>query len=231
MLNNPIIPEGVTKIGWGAFKGCSNITNISFPDSLIETENCVFQDCINLLTVRFAHGLQKLDFLVFDHCPQLMEVYFPDLPSWMNVDWKKASMVTDQANLFINGEEIHDLVIPGEIKEIPESACEGYNKLYSVTVQEGVEIIGAYAFQSSQNLETVYLPESLKRIEERAFAECSSLKKVVIASPRTKVSKSAFVDCCEDLIVENKEGKHLPFGARSSRPIIRTTITKTKLQF
>ena len=44
----PSIPEGVTKIGWDAFSGCSNLTSVTIPEGLIEMEGAAFENCSSL---------------------------------------------------------------------------------------------------------------------------------------------------------------------------------------
>ena len=42
------LPEGLETIREGAFAGCRNLTDINFPGSLKEIEDCAFKDCVNL---------------------------------------------------------------------------------------------------------------------------------------------------------------------------------------
>ena len=40
-----IIPEGTTKIEWGAFYGCENLHSVLIPDSVTEIVNNAFYGC------------------------------------------------------------------------------------------------------------------------------------------------------------------------------------------
>ena len=46
-----ILPEGITSIGYGAFKGCTNLTQITFPASITSIGEHPFWDCYNLAFV------------------------------------------------------------------------------------------------------------------------------------------------------------------------------------
>ncbi len=80
-----------------------------------------------------------------------------------------------------------DIVIPSVYKGKPVTMIENgafYNQtaLTSVTISEGVRIIGGYAFRGCVRLETVKIPDTVFEIEFRAFEGCTSLKSVEIAS-------------------------------------------------
>ena len=68
-----------------------------------------------------------------------------------------------------------DLVIPGNVKEIKQSAFS-YAHTNSITIEEGVERIGMYAFQHT-NFKSgkIVLPDSLVYLEECAFADNKDL--------------------------------------------------------
>jgi hypothetical protein len=46
-----ILPEGLTSIGYGAFKGCTNLTQITFPANITSSAEHPFWDCYNLAFV------------------------------------------------------------------------------------------------------------------------------------------------------------------------------------
>lgn len=45
---NYTIPNSVTTIGEGAFRGCDSLTNITIPNSVTTIEDRAFSGCINL---------------------------------------------------------------------------------------------------------------------------------------------------------------------------------------
>ena len=42
------IPDGVTEIGWGAFKGCTSLTSLDIPDSVTKIRKDAFKGCKKL---------------------------------------------------------------------------------------------------------------------------------------------------------------------------------------
>ena len=67
--------------------------------------------------------------------------------------------------------------------------------LKKITISNGIEHIGAYAFSYCDNLESIILPESLKNIERDAFYACSSLKDITLPNGITSIDWYAFQNC------------------------------------
>lgn len=63
------------------------------------------------------------------------------------------------------------------------------------TIPEGVEVIGAFAFQCSQFLKKVNLPSTLKIIEWRAFSFCEELSEILLPEGLEIIDEDAFEFC------------------------------------
>lgn len=72
--------------------------------------------------------------------------------------------------------------------EIPEFDINGdtlrkYNgEDETVTIPDGIRVIGSKAFAENRKIKTVILPDAVETIQNYAFAECSNLEKVVTGS-------------------------------------------------
>lgn len=79
-----------------------------------------------------------------------------------------------QTNTYSNGKGV--IKCNGQIAYIPNRLFaaddDGYHKLESVSIPEGVITLSSYAFYGCERLSEISLPNSLKRIEDYAFAEC-----------------------------------------------------------
>lgn len=73
-------------------------------------------------------------------------------------------------NLYLNGELVTDLVVPGSVPTVENYAFRGATCLKSVTFEEGVETLGDMAFNSCTSLEVIRIPKSLKSADESAFS-------------------------------------------------------------
>ena len=93
-----------------------------------------------------------------------------------------------------------NIIIPSSynglpVKEIDTSAFEYCSSLTSVTIGNGVTIIGYTAFADCTNLTSVVIPDSVTSIRTAAFEYCSSLTSVVIPDSVTSIMHAAFADC------------------------------------
>ena len=80
------------------------------------------------------------------------------------------------------------------VTTIGESAFKG-SAVTSVSMPEGITIIGFEAFSGCQNLESVALPESLTTLGIRTFGGCQSLKTIKIPSGVRAIPSSCFNGC------------------------------------
>ncbi len=89
--------------------------------------------------------------------------------------------------------EIQRLSIPSTMKEMESSFSASY-ELRDLELNEGVEVIGKYAFSNCISLETVVLPSTVTEIGYRAFSGCEKLTEIVFTGDPAAVSDAAFYD-------------------------------------
>lgn len=77
-----------------------------------------------------------------------------------------------------------------------------YQKIKSVTIEDGVTSIGAFAFYSCSNLTSVTVGNSVTHIGNAAFYECYSLTSVNIPNSVTEIGNGAFYLCSDLSAVE-----------------------------
>ena len=90
---------------------------------------------------------------------------------------------------------IESVTIPDGVKVIGERAFAGCSSLATVSLPNSLIEIGGGAFAGCSSLVTVSLPNSLIEIGERAFADCSKLASVVIPNGITEIKNHAFFRC------------------------------------
>ena len=150
----------VTEIGNQAFASCRTLTSVSIPRSITTIEASAFVNC-------FA----------------LKSVYISDLKAWCGIQFANAQsspFYTKRCDLYLNGEEIKDLVIPSGVTTIEKYAF--YNaKITSVTISEGVTKIADSAFDNCESLTSVTIAPSVTEIGNSAFQYCRALTAVNIS--------------------------------------------------
>ncbi|EJK52998.1 hypothetical protein THAOC_27641 [Thalassiosira oceanica] len=77
-LQQVAIPSSVTKLGYGAFSACTNLTEVKFGEGLEIIRDGAFQGCTALRSVTIPSSVTKLGNYAFDTCRNLAVVQFSD---------------------------------------------------------------------------------------------------------------------------------------------------------
>lgn len=226
-IKDLVIPEGVSSINSGAFIGCLGLETVTISNQVAQIEDYAFKGCSNLNSVIIPSSVNYIGFDTFSGCESLTAVNISDLAAWCQITFQTRSRYTTdyQCNplyyahhLYLNGEEIIDMVIPDSVASINSIAfysCEGLKTvtfsesvksigtrafaacfgLTSVTMQEGLSTIGESAFNGCYNLTSVTLQEGLTLIDEDAFIGCSNLTSIYIPSTVNTIKNNAFSGC------------------------------------
>ena len=184
-----IIPESVehestaysvTSIGEAAFAYCSGLTSVTIPNSVTSIEKKAFQNCYGLTSVTIPNSVTSIGDMAFFNCKGLTSVHISDIIAWCNIDFggSYSNPLSYAHNLYLNGEEVKDLVIPNSVTSIGVRAFFDCSGLTSVTIPNSVESIGEYAFSRCSGLTSVTIPNSVESIGEYAFSRCSGLQDV-----------------------------------------------------
>ena len=115
-----LIPEGVTEIGYVAFKSFG-IRSVVLPDSLQIINTYAFQSCNNLTSVEFGNGPLELKDCVFAYCKNLKEM-----------DLKGVKRIGIQA--FACCDKIHTVKLHEELESIEMDAFFDCPNLKEITL-------------------------------------------------------------------------------------------------
>lgn len=141
-------------IGGGAFNGCYNLESITIPESVISIGCNAFKGCT------------KLEKAVFASVSNICQ---------MNFGNSFANPLSNAHHLYINGEEVTDLVIPGTNSVIGNYSFYGCNNIKSVSIPNSVAEIGISAFDGCNKLKYLTIPKSISILRDDAFYNCDSL--------------------------------------------------------
>lgn len=168
------VPDGVTKIMGLAFFQNPNIKTVTLPTSVSELDPytiapfagySAFTDCASLTAINVKSGN----------------------PTFKSVDGVVYSADGETLAMYPSGKEMDPFVVPATTKHIAQSAFLYTKKLKNITISEGVEDIGAYAFKNS-GIKSASIPASVTSISDGVFVNCSNLETVDVASANTAYS-------------------------------------------
>ena len=183
-LTTVTIEDGLVEIGLDAFRECKNLESVTLPESLITMGRGAFEFCTSLKIVKIPSNVTTIPESCFYCCSSLESVIIPE--GVMSI----GSFAFDSCNLktltlpeslttlgnsaFRYNQTLKKVEIPSKVTEIPLCCFVLCSLLESVTIPEGVTIVGPYAF-SDGSLKTLTLPSTVKEIGNNAFHRPKSI--------------------------------------------------------
>ena len=131
--------------------------------------------CTGLLSVTIPPSIKSIATDAFDECDNLTAVNITDIVSWCNISFANnySNPLSKAHHLFLNGEEVTDLVIPNSVTTIKDYSFGGCSGLTSITIPNNVTSIGVGSFSRCSGLTTIVSEiENPFEISDNVF-ECS----------------------------------------------------------
>ena len=157
----------------------------------------VFFDSSRLTSVTIPNSMESIGDFAFYFCFGLTSVHISDIAAWCNIDFDGyfSNPLCFAHHLYLNGEEVKDLVIPNSVTSIGVYAFSGCSGLTSVTIPNSVTSIESEVFSGCSGLTSVTIPNSVTSIGVAAFYSCSGLNSVTIPNSVTSIERNAFCGC------------------------------------
>lgn len=199
-LKKVTVPSNVSVIQAYAFDECESLESVTLSKGIKELKYGVFYSCTALKSIVLPEGLTTLGGNVFHDCTSLADITIPKSlvkmePCFRRTPWYdkyKEQELKKGTGLVMINDTLYDapkfsgtsLVLPSNTKYVVGSGeLNGpftYAKnLTSVTLNEGLEGIGNYAFLGT-NITKLKLPSTLKEIGE--YKICPDNTVVTVAS-------------------------------------------------
>ena len=196
------IPETVTYIDWGAFKGSIGLSGtITIPSKVSEIEDYAFSGCISIAGVVFKDGAKK----------QIGENAFSGCKAIKSVDFGK-SVINIKEGAFSNCSSIKNVTVPDSVTYIGGGAFENCISINSAVIGNGVTEIGNQSFANCKKLSELTIGNNVTVIDWGAFKDCVSLPKVTIPAKVSNIEDYAFNSCTKLNKVDIKDGVKKEIG-------------------
>ena len=212
------IPEGVTTISAGLFKGCEHITHVSIPTTLEEIPASTFSYCRKLERVAIPEtaALKNVQADAFSFCDSLRMIQLPEAVSTIGEKafWGCTSLESINIPPFVTalGKNCFFLCPISRIvfssvnqacgllfeyssscmSETPWHLYIQGEEVTHLTIPEGFTSLGRRQFENCVSLRSVKIPSTLESIGERAFMGCTSLQRTEFASIESMCGLAAY---------------------------------------
>lgn len=172
-----VIPESVsfgkstysvTEIESSVFEGCSSLTSVAIPNSVISIGDNAFQYCNALTSVSIPNSVITIGSNAFENCTGLKSLTLG------------SSVTTIGTKAFRYCTGLTSVIIPNSVTEIGCNAFETCQGLTSVTIGNSVEKIDYYAFRGCTGLTSITIPSSVTTIAAYAFRNCTGITSVTL---------------------------------------------------
>ncbi len=216
-VKTAVIDNGVTGIGNNAFAGCTSLTGVTIPDSVVRIGEGAFW-ATRLTSVTIPGSVTSIGSAAFGMCGVLTDIYY----GGYGVDWLAAggayARVPENAAVHFReelygrgacGENVNWVMTldgtltisgTGEMADysgsdnfVPWAAAQEY--IQSVVIESGVTSICSGAFHGCTVLTSVTIPGSVTDIGGSAFEGCTGLTRVVLPHGVTSIGMYAFDRC------------------------------------
>ena len=214
-----IILQGTTSIGNYAFHYCTNLTNITIPNSVTSIGDDAFYICTNLINITIPNSVTSIGYRAFYLCKSLTNITIPD------------GVISIKNQTFYCCESLTRLIIPSSVISIGDYAFHYCTNLTNITIPNSVTSIGNDVFNGCISLTSInvdsnnekYMSDNgvlytkdkkiliqypgkkegteylilqgVESIEDYAFWGCGNLTNIIIPNGVTSIGYSAFYRC------------------------------------
>lgn len=174
----------ITSLGDNTFYGCSLLDGVIIPGTVTALGSSVFYDCTSLSSITIPASVTSMGTSVFCNCSNLASATFgPGI-----------NMTTIPGSFFKGCAKLAGITIPTMVTTIDDEAFRGCTSLPPVTIPSGVTTIGKLAFFNCK-FNSLTIPSSVTSLGKEAFAWCTNITSIDVPASVTSMGTYVFNHC------------------------------------
>lgn len=201
------ISSEITKIGNGAFAGCTALKEVHITDiaawcavefadyyaNPLYYSNSIYLNDALVTELVIPEGVTSIGFAAFNGCASITSVTLP------------ASLTTIGAAAFKGCASITSVTLPESVTTVGTLAFANCGALANITLSTGITELAPYVFSGCAKLTTISIPASVTSIADTAFIGCQRLGEVVVDAANT-----AYISYCGIVYTADKTIHFIP---------------------
>lgn len=183
-LTSVVLPNTVLQLLPYSFRGCSSLSSVTLPDALQSFDGAdIFKNCISLVSITIPNTVTRIASGTFAGCSNLKSFNLPE------------SLINLESGAF-TGTAWYEEQPDGPIyKDNVFFEYKGRGIEGELKINEGTRLIAGGACYNCTKMISVVIPNTVEHIGKRAFYSCSSLKSVNIPNSVCSILNYAFESC------------------------------------
>lgn len=196
----------VVSIGDSAFCNCSNLSEITLPNTIRTIGRYAFCGCVSLKEIIIPESVHTINVGAFKNCKSLSSVnfntdrlYLLGSGAFFNCTSLKSISIYEIVDegigsyAFKNCSSLVEVVC--NVSNIQKYAFQNCNSLKNVRLYIYSGVINEGLFQNCSSLEEFPHVGDITKISSRSFEGCTSLTKIQIPSDVKEIENNAFLNC------------------------------------
>ena len=192
----------ITTIGDEAFKDCTTLKTISYPESVTAIGAYAFKGCTNLIEFIVSENITFIGQYALSGCPKLENVTLNSntlgshtfANSKITILYVNCNLTDSYDGLQLNGATYDNIIFGENVTTIGSSSFSNNCTISNITIGKNVKNIGDYAF-SNTTIEKITIPDNVTQTGTHIFAGCKNLNEVIIGSGLTIINDNMFYNC------------------------------------
>ena len=194
------LPEGLGAVAPRAFYLCRRLIEIDVSEGVRAIGEAAFQGCARLGRAGLPDGLESIGENAFAGCAALKELNIPASVTRICASsvpvqlCRSGSLYLPRQGLLVRAVASLRWAAPEGTRIIADAALAGNHDLTEVALPDGLEHIGARAFEDCRCLHAIRLPERVRSVGEAAFRGCAKLETAALPRTLTALPDRMFED-------------------------------------